>query len=545
MSRKTRMFWMINKTKIIIISLVAVLVILTFVGMMSLESFYRKITLAQMPFQIIMGAMHALIFVSMYLIFFRGALASVNKSKIKGEKVNIKWDHVIGIDEIKEEAREVVELIKDRTRITKIGGKILRGLLLIGPPGCGKTMLAKAMATEAEIPFISMAASEFTEIFVGVGSSRVRKLFKKARVLAYGYGACIIFIDELEAIGRSRSFSMMGGGQETNTTLNQLLVEMDGLKEDDSNIIVLGATNASEKVIDEALLRPGRFDRKLYVGRPGLEGREQLFQYYLGKINCCSEVDVSRLARKTVYKSPADIENIVKEAALIATREGKEEVGHKEISAAIERIDMGMKQKRKMTDEERRRIAYHESGHLMVLCFLHPTDDVFKASIISRKEMLGAVYHQPREELFTSDRNRMLANIQAALGGYVAEKQVFSVTSDGVSNDFQNAMALAHTMVWRLGMGEGGHIGDYNVIPENQLSESLKEALNNETGKIFKDCYKKVDSLLTKERKLLDTFVAELLEREELEYDDIEKIFNEYEGKKETSNSKKKKKSEG
>jgi cell division protease FtsH len=518
---------MMHKTKVIIGSVVFILIILSVVGMISLESFYRKMTLAQMPFQIIMGGLHALIFVSMYLVFFRGAMAGISKTKIKGEKVDVRWNDVIGIDEVKEEAHEVVQLIKDRTRLTKIGGKILRGLLMIGPPGCGKTMLAKAIATEAEIPFISTAASEFTEMFVGVGSSRVRKLFKQARILAYGHGACIIFVDELDAVGRQRSFSF-GGGQETNNTLNQLLVEMDGLKEDDLSIIVIGATNASESVIDPALLRPGRFDRKLYIGKPGLEGREKIFEHYLSKVSYDEKIDVSRLARKTVYKSPADIENIVKEAALIATREDKDIVSHKEISAAIERIDMGIKHKRKMTDEERKRVAYHESGHLMVLCFLHPTDDVFKASIISRKDSLGAVYHQPREELYTSDKDHLLANIQVSLGGYVAEKQVFDNTSNGVVSDFRKAMMEAHSMVWSFGMSDKEYLGDYSIIPESQLSESLKENLNKETDKIFKVCYKKVDDLLKKERALLDIFANALLEREELEYDEIEEIFDNY-----------------
>ncbi len=518
---------MLNKVKIIIVIVLASLIFSAVAGMLSVESFYRRLTVAQMPMNLIMAGFSAVVFVSMYSIFLRGGMSRISQDKIKGESVNVKWDDVIGIEEVKEEAQEVVELIKDRTRITKIGGRILRGLLMIGPPGCGKTLLAKAIATEAGIPFISMAASEFNEIFVGVGSSKVRKLFKKARIMAYGYGASIIFVDEIDAIGRQRSFSF-GSGQETNNTLNQLLVEMDGLKEDDLSIIVIGATNASESVIDPALLRPGRFDRKLYIGRPGLDGREDLFKYYLSKINYDPDIDVSRLARKAVYKSPADIENIVKEAALIATREGKDIVEHKEISAAIERIDMGIKHKRKMTEQERKRVAYHESGHLMVLCFLHPTDDVFKASIVSRKDTLGAVYHQPREELFTSDRDHLLANIQVALGGYVAEKLVFGVTSNGVSGDFQKAMAETHNMVWKFGMGGNGFIGDFTVIPPEQLSERTKDDLNKEEMLIFKNCYKEVERLLSSERALLDEFASKLLEKEELEYDEIEEIFHSY-----------------
>ncbi len=524
MNRKTKMFWMLNKVKIIIIGVVLLLIFFTILGLSSLESFYRRITLGQLPITLIAAGFSAVVFVSMYSLFLRGGMAKIKQNKVRSENVNVHWDDVIGIEPVKEEAREMVELIKDRRRLTKIGGKILRGLLMVGPPGCGKTLMAKAIATEAGVPFMSMAASEFNEIFVGVGSSKVRKLFKKARIMAYGHGACIIFIDEIEAIGRQRSFSF-GSGQETNNTLNQLLVEMDGLKEEDLDIIVIGATNAGESVIDPALLRPGRFDRKLYIGKPGLDGREKIFEHYLSKVNYNKNIDVSRLARKTVYKTPADIENIVKEAALIATRGNKDIVEHKEISAAIERIDMGVKHKRRMTEEERRRVAYHESGHLMVLCFLHPTDDVFKASIISRRQSLGAVYHQPREELYTSDKDHILANIQVSLGGYVSEKIVFGVTSNGVAGDFKKAMAEAHNMVWRFGMGGNGHIGDFTVIPPEQLSEKTKEGLNKETMSIFRTCYKKVEKLLLQERKLLDKFAEELLKKEELEYDEIEEIF--------------------
>jgi cell division protease FtsH len=526
--RRLKMNFMMHWIKIAIVFTIVTLIILAIWGLSSLESFYRHLTIAQMPITLLLSGINAGIFVFMYMIFLRGGFTKIKQTTIKGQDVNVHWDDVIGMDEARQEASEVVELIKDRKRLTQIGGKILRGLLMVGPPGCGKTYLAKAIATEAGIPFISMSGSEFTEIFVGVGASRVRKLFKKARDLAYGYGACIIFIDELEAIGRQRSFSFMGGGQETNSTQNQLLVEMDGLKEKDFNVIVIGATNAVEGVLDSALLRPGRFDRKIYIDRPSLEGRQKVFEYYLQKINYDKNIDIGRLARKAVYKSPAEIENIIKEAALIATRNKKDIVTHIELSEAMERIDMGIKHKRQMTKEEKEMIAFHETGHLVVMYILHPTDDVFKASIISRKETLGAVYAHPREELYTRNKQRLLADIKVKLGGYAAEKIRFGTTSDGVAADFNGAMTLAHNMVWKVGMSEAEYVGDYTVIPESQLSEKIKEKLNTETGKIITSCLKEAEALLTKEWQIVERFVKELLEKEELEYDEIETIFKEY-----------------
>ena len=537
-SRMTRIYMRWHWVKIAIIVSVYLLIRLAIWGFTSMESFYAKLTLAQLPLQILLFAFNAAVFVYMYTVVLGRGFSSMNKKKsVRGEFVNIKWSDVIGMDNVKQEAKEVVELIKDRARVRKIGGKILRGILMIGPPGCGKTYLAKAIATETGMPFLAMSGSEFVEVFVGVGASRVRALFKKARELAYAHGGCIVFIDELDAIARKRVFSAFGGTEETNSTQNQLLAEMDGLQElvdksgeprPEQNIIILGATNAPEDNLDRALRRPGRFDRILYIDVPNLEDREKLFAYYLGKIQYDKSIDIARLARKAVYKSPADIENIVKEAALIATRGKRDIVKFEDISEAIERIELGLKHKLNVTPHEKEQTAYHEAGHLIALYILHPTDDVFKASIIPRRGSLGVVHHQPREELYTYDKDRLLADLKASLAGFVAEKMKYGVTSSGVATDFKQAMNIAHNMVWRFGMGDEGFLGDYTAIPESQISDKLKEQLNNETAKIFKKCLKDVEDLLEKERPLLERFVKELLEKEELDYDEIDSIFKEY-----------------
>ena len=294
------------------------------------------------------------------------------------------------------------------------------------------------------------------------------------------------------------------------------------------NVIVIGATNAPEDNLDKALLRPGRLDRKLYIDKPGLEDREKLFAYYLGKVQHDPSIDVGRLARKAVYKSPADIENIIKEAALIATRSSRDVIRLDDISEAIERVDMGMKRKRTMMPKEREMTAWHETGHLIALYLLHPTKDVFKASIIGRKDSLGVVYPNVREEWFTSSKEVFLAEIKVDLAGYVIEKMKFNTSSSGVSSDFHEAMGIAHTMVWRYGMNSVGLIGDFTMIPESQLSEDVKKTLNEETNKIMQECLKSVGELLKKEWVIAERFVKELLEKEELDYDEIEAIFNEY-----------------
>ena len=528
--RRWKLFWMDHWVKISIIIGSVVLIAFSFIGMASLESYYRNITLAQLPLQILMVILNSVIFVYLYMFIFRGGFAKLDKKNIKANEVNVKFSDVIGIDEAKDECWEVVQLIQDHVRLKKIGGRILRGILMMGPPGCGKTYLAKAIATEAGLPFLSMAASEFNEVFVGVGSSRMRQLFKKAQRLAYGFGGCIVFVDELDAIGHRRVFNQFGGA-ETNNTQTQLLVEMDGLSGRQENIIVIGATNANEDVLDPALLRPGRFDRKVYIRKPSLEGREALFKYYLGKVKYEKSIDCKRLARKAIDKSPADIENVVKESALIATRNKRDAVTIKDLSEAIERIELGMKQKLSVNDREREMTAYHETGHLIVTYLLHPRDDVFKASIIPRKSSLGVVHPTPMEEWHNRDRETLMADIKICLAGYVAEKLKYGTTTTGVTSDFRQAMNLAHTMVWMLGMGPLGLVGDYTIYREDRamlLSEEIKLKLNEDVDKILKSCMAEVEALLTKEKELFDRFARELMAKQELDYDEIEAIFAEY-----------------
>lgn len=531
------MFFKKNWLTIVIVLSVIILIILAIIGLSSLESFYRNLTLSTIPLQILLTGLNAFIFVYFYMSVFRGGLGSMKKSKIEPEQINVRFKDVIGLEQAKKEAIEVVNLLKDRAKVRKIGGKIIKGILLIGPPGCGKTLLAKAIATEAGIPFLHVAGSEFVEIFVGVGASRIRKLFKKAREYAYAYGACIVFIDELDVIGRGRVFSFMGAGEETNSTQNQLLVEMDGLESSQANVVIIGATNSPIEVLDPALLRPGRFDRKIYIARPNLNERRQLFEYYLKKVKHDPSIDIDKLAKKTVYKSPADIENIVKEAALISLRNKKEAVDIHDIIEAIDRIELGLKHDLQLTEEERLKVAYHEAGHTVVLYYLHPTDDVFKASIVSRGGALGVVSHMPKEELYTMSKEKLLADIKVFLAGYVAEKKKFKTTSTGVENDLQNATKIAHDMVWRLGMtldDKEPIVGNFSVLSENEISESLKEKLNNETLKILDDCMKKVEEFLDANWDITEAFVEKLLEKQELDYDEIDNIFKQFNREKPT-----------
>jgi cell division protease FtsH len=526
MIRKFRIYVKNNKIWFIIGGMVVGLLGTTIYGLSQMESFYRVMTIAQLPMHLLLAVVSAAVFVFMYITFFqRGVFSSIKKKKIKAKDIKISFKDVIGLEGAKKEALEVVQLIKDRKQLQKIGGKIIKGILLMGPPGCGKTLLAKAIATECNIPFISMAGSEFVEIFVGVGAGRVRSLFKKAREYAYTDGACIVFIDEIEVIGRGRTFSFMGGGEETNSTQNQLLVEMDGLENEKSNVIVIAATNAAENILDKALLRPGRFDRKISITLPNLKERKNMVEFYLKSVKVSPDVNIDRLAKKSVYKSPADIENMIKEAALIATRKKKEQIDMKDLSEAMDRIDLGMETNLDMTPRELEMTAYHEAGHAVAIYLMHPTDDVFKVTVKSHQGSLGLVAHLPKEELHSADREKLTADIMVFLAGYTAEKIKYNTSTIGVSADFSQAMKIANDMVWNVGMGESGFVGDFSAIPKEEISQSLKEKLNNETLAILSTCKSKADKFLRDNWDAVDAVAKRLVKDKELDFDELEETM--------------------
>lgn len=540
----------LNWLKIVIITALALMVIITLLilsagvrELLNLESFYRQLQFSSIPLQFFFSIVTAVIYACIFTFFnfwflYGGGMTKLGQKKVKSQEVNIKWSEVIGMEEVKRDAWEVVQLLKDRTQLQHIGGQVIKGLLLCGPPGVGKTYIAKAIATEVKVPFLSVVGSEIEGIFVGLGAAKLKNLFKEARTLAEIYGGCIIFIDEIDSVARTRKEDIgMGGQMSANAAVNQLLTEMDGLRKKENNIVVIGATNVSEQQLDPALMRAGRFDRKIYIPLPGLKDRELLFKFYLSKVKCDPQIDIALLARKSVYKTPADISNVIREASLLAIRNKKDKISIKEIYEAIDRIDFGLRQPIELNLKEKEQIAYHEAGHAIIAYLLHPTDDVFKASIVPRKHYLGMVYHQSREEQHIHNREYYLANIKVALGSYAAESLKFNTTTSGVDTDFQQALSYAYNMSWRWGMGPSGLMGNFKAIEETYgyrpwgsisfVSEQTRQKLNDDAQQIIKECLKEATELLKKESLLLDRFAQELMQKQELDYDEIEAIFKE------------------
>ncbi len=459
-----------------------------------------------------------------------GQIFSIGKSKAtlfdKESQVNTTFNDVAGLEEAKQEVMEIVDFLKNPTKYTNLGGKIPKGALLVGSPGTGKTLLAKAVAGEAQVPFFSLSGSDFVEMFVGVGASRVRDLFKQAKDKA----PCIIFIDEVDAIGRARGKNgVMGGNDERENTLNQLLVEMDGFGTD-SGIIILAATNRPD-VLDSALLRPGRFDRQISIDKPDLVGREHIFKVHLGPIKTNEEVDAKKLSAQTPGFAGAEIANVCNEAALIAARRNKEAVDMQDFQDAIDRVIGGLEKKNKIiSPEEKRIVAYHEAGHAIAGWFLEHADPLVKVSIVPRGvAALGYAQYLPKEQfLYTTEQ--LLDGMCMTLGGRVAENITFGKISTGAQNDLERITKLAYAMVTIYGMNE--NIGNLSFHdPQNEYnfnkpySEKTSEMIDIEVRKLIADVYTKTKQLLTDKQDGLEKLAQKLLEKEILFQADLEEIL--------------------
>jgi cell division protease FtsH len=467
-----------------------------------------------------------------------GGIFNIGKSKAtlfdKGARVNINFGDVAGLDEAKVEVMEIVDFLKTPKKYTALGGKIPKGALLVGPPGTGKTLLAKAMAGEAQVPFFSLSGSDFVEMFVGVGASRVRDLFKQAREKA----PCIIFIDEIDAIGRARGKNMMMSNDERENTLNQLLVEMDGFSTD-IGIIILAATNRPD-VLDNALLRPGRFDRQITIDRPDLVGREAIFKVHLLPIKISQSLDVHKLAEQTPGFAGADIANVCNEAALIAARKNKDAVDMSDFQDAIDRVIGGLEKKNKIIlPEEKEIIAYHEAGHAICGWFLEHAYPLLKVTIVPRgTAALGYAQYTPKEQyLYNTDQ--LIDQICMTLGGRASETIFFGKISTGASNDLQQVTKMAYSMVTVYGMNDKvGNVSYYDPQQENTFtkpfSEETGKMIDEEVRKLIDKAFIRTKELLTERRNEVEIIAKELLKREVLFQSDVEALIGKrpYEEKK-------------
>ncbi len=464
----------------------------------------------------------------------KGGAFSFGKSRARmmDESSNtITFADVAGCDEAKEEVYEMVDFLRDPTKFQKLGGRIPRGVLLVGSPGTGKTLLAKAIAGEAKVPFFSISGSDFVEMFVGVGAARVRDMFDQAKKAA----PCIIFIDELDAVGRQRGAGLGGGNDEREQTLNQMLVEMDGF-EGSAGVIVVAATNRPD-VLDPALLRPGRFDRQVVVPLPDIRGREQILKVHMRKVPVAPDIDASILARGCPGFSGADLANLVNEAALFAARSNKRLVDMEDFERAKDKIMMGAERRSMvMPEEERRNTAYHESGHAVVAKLLPKTDPVHKVTVIPRGRALGLTMQLPDQERYSQDRERLLCTIAVLFGGRIAEELFMQQMTTGASNDFQRATDLARRMVTQWGMSDslgtmvyGEEEGEIflgrSVTTHKNMSEATMQKVDIEIRRVLDEQYARARKLLEDNRDKVEAMTAALLELETIDADQINDIM--------------------
>ncbi|MCB0646860.1 MAG: ATP-dependent zinc metalloprotease FtsH [Saprospiraceae bacterium] len=480
-----------------------------------------------------------LLFIGLWIIIMRrmgggaggagGQIFNIGKSKAllfdNNAKVNITFTDVAGLDEAKEEVMEIVDFLKNPKKYTALGGKIPKGVLLVGPPGTGKTLLAKAVAGEAGVPFFSISGSDFVEMFVGVGASRVRDLFKQARDKA----PCIVFIDEIDAIGRARGRNaIQGGNDERENTLNQLLVEMDGFSTD-KGVILMAATNRPD-ILDSALMRPGRFDRQISIDRPDLKGREAIFKVHLKQIKTAPDMDPQVLAEMTPGFAGAEIANVCNEAALVAARRGKSSVDLDDFNFALDRVIGGLEKKNKLiSPREKEIIAYHEAGHAICGWYLKHASPLVKVTIVPRGVgTLGYAQYLPKEEYITR-KEQLLDRICMTLGGRAAEKIVFDKISTGAQNDLDQVTKMGYSMISIFGMNEKvGNVSFYAMSQENfnkPYSEDTATLIDDEVRNLIETEYKRAQELLKEKRNELNMLAKRLIEKEVLLKSDLEKLI--------------------
>jgi cell division protease FtsH len=516
-------------------------------GVTSAELDPAKIKLEVKPPSAWLGIITALGYILPFIILagvfwfiFRQAQGSNNaamsfgKSRARmfsGDQPTVTFADVAGVEEAKEELKEVVEFLREPQKFISLGARIPKGVLLVGPPGTGKTLIAKAVSGEAGVPFFSISGSEFVEMFVGVGASRVRDLFEQAK----RHSPCIVFVDEIDAVGRQRGSGLGGSHDEREQTLNQMLVEMDGF-ETDTNVIIMAATNRPD-ILDPALLRPGRFDRRVVLDRPDVRGREAILKVHVKGKPLSPDIDLAVLAKMTPGFVGADLENMVNEGAILAARRNKKIVGQLEFEEAIERVIAGPERKsRLITPDEKKIVAYHEAGHAVLMNALQEANPVQKITIIPRGMYGGFTRALPEEDLTLVSRKKLISEIIGLLGGRVAEELVFDDITSGASNDIERVTQLARNMVTRLGMStelgpmvygqkeEMIFLGR-EISEQRDYSEAIAEKIDQEVRDLVNNAYKTAKELMSKYRKELDAVAGRLLEVETLNRDEFEAIF--------------------